>query len=140
MSSVTVELRNIAGTEAALGWAGAHTVVVDRPEGRAGGRGLGFNGAQLLALTIGGCFCNDLRYVAHATGVELGKIAVSVTLELAGDPILATGATMTVTCETLDGSDADGLVERTQAISMAANSLRRGVPVKVRTAREGAAD
>ena len=28
MSSVTVELRNIAGTEAALGWAGAHTIVV----------------------------------------------------------------------------------------------------------------
>jgi len=138
MSSVTVELRNIAGTEAALGWAGAHTVVVDRPEGRAGGRGLGFNGAQLLALTIGGCFCNDLRYVAHATGVELGKIAVSVTIELTGDPILATAATMTVTCETLDGSDADGLVEKTQAISMTANSLRRGVPVKMRTAGEGA--
>jgi len=72
MPSTTVELRNIAGTEAAVGWAGAHTVVVDRPEGKAGGRGLGFNGAQLLALTIGGCFCNDLRYVAHATGVELG--------------------------------------------------------------------
>src|SRR5262249_31058219 len=62
MSSVTVELRNVAGTVAPLGWAGAHTIVVDRPEGRAGGRGLGFNGAQLLALSIGGCFCNDLRY------------------------------------------------------------------------------
>ena len=30
MSSVTVELRNIAGTEAAVGWAGAYTIVVDR--------------------------------------------------------------------------------------------------------------
>ena len=88
MSSVMVELRNISGTEAALGWAGAKTVVVDRPEGRAGGRGLGFNGAELLALTIGGCFCNDLRYVAHASGVALGAIAVSVTVELSGDPIL----------------------------------------------------
>ena len=85
MPSVSVELRNIAGTEAALGWAGAHTVVIDRPEGRAGGRGLGFNGAQLLALTIGGCFCNDLRYVAHATGVELGAISVSATVELEGE-------------------------------------------------------
>src|SRR5262245_58746510 len=62
MSSVTVEMWNIAGTEAALGWAVAHTIVVDRPEDRAGCRGLGFNGAQLLALSIGGCFCNDLRY------------------------------------------------------------------------------
>jgi organic hydroperoxide reductase OsmC/OhrA len=84
MTSVTVELRNVAGTEAALGWAGAHSLIVDRPEGRAGGRGLGFNGAQLLALTIGGCFCNDLRYVAHAMGAKLGAINVSVSVELAG--------------------------------------------------------
>jgi hypothetical protein len=56
MPMVSVELRNVAGTEAALGWAGAHTIVVDRPEGHSGGCGLGINGARLLALTIGGCF------------------------------------------------------------------------------------
>lgn len=131
MSSVTVELRNIAGTEAALGWAGAHTVVVDRPEGRAGGRGLGFNGAQLLALTIGGCFCNDLRYAAHAEGVALGSIAVSVTVDLEGDPIVATSATMIVSCETQDGESALTIVEKAKAACMAINSLRRGVPVEV---------
>ena len=134
MASVTVELRNIAGTEAAVGWAGAHTVVVDRPDGRAGGLGLGFNGAELLGLTIGGCFCNDLRYVAHANGVALGKIAVSVTVELAGDPIVATAATMRVACETLDGSDPERLIEKTRAACMAINSLQRGVPVQVRSA------
>lgn len=134
MPAVTVELRNVEGTEAALGWAGTHTIVVDRPEGRAGGRGLGFNGAQLLALTIGGCFCNDLRYVAHASGIELGKISVSVTVELEGDPILATSATMMVACETLDGSSADGVIEKAKASCMATNSLRRGVPVDIRTA------
>ena len=32
MPTVSVELRNVAGTEAALGWAGAHTIVVHRPE------------------------------------------------------------------------------------------------------------
>jgi organic hydroperoxide reductase OsmC/OhrA len=133
MTSTTVELRNIAGTEAAVGWAGAHTVVVDRPEGKAGGRGLGFNGAQLLALTIGGCFCNDLRYVAHATGVELGGISVSVTVELEGDPILATSATMVVSCETLDGSSAESVIEKAKATCMATNSLRRGLPIAVRT-------
>lgn len=31
-----IELRNVAGTEAAMGWAGGHTVVIDRPEGKAG--------------------------------------------------------------------------------------------------------
>jgi hypothetical protein len=33
-----------------MGWAGGHTIIVDRPEGKAGGMGLGFNGGQLLAL------------------------------------------------------------------------------------------
>ena len=46
----TVELHNVPGTGAAMGWAGGHTVVIDRPEGRAGGMGLGFSGAQMLAV------------------------------------------------------------------------------------------
>jgi len=132
MHTVTVELSNVAGTEAALGWAGAHTLVVDRAEGRAGGGGRGFNGAQLLALTIGGCFCNDLRYVAHAMGVPLGRIAVSVAVQLDGDPILAVGATMQVTCERADGKRATDIIENAWASSMAANSLRRGIPVQMR--------
>jgi organic hydroperoxide reductase OsmC/OhrA len=131
MASVTVELRNVAGTQAALGWAGAHTIVVDRPEGKAGGRGLGFNGAQLLALAIGGCFCNDLRYVAAEMGVVLGKIAVSVTVELEGDPLLTTAATMAVTCETIDAADPQIIVDKAKAICMVTNSLGRGIPVAV---------
>lgn len=134
MASVTVELRNVEGTQAAMGWAGAHTIVVDRPDGKAGGRGLGFNGAQLLALTIGGCFCNDLRYVADEMGVELGRIAVSVTVELEGDPLLTTAATMSVSCETLDGSDPQAIIDKAKASCMATNSLRKGFPISVRQA------
>ncbi|MDW6025782.1 OsmC family protein [Mesorhizobium sp. BAC0120] len=134
MASITVELRNVEGTEAAMGWAGGHTIVVDRPEGKAGGQGLGFNGGQLLALAIGGCFCNDLRYVAHEMGVGLGRIAVSVVLDLEGSPLLATAATMKVSCETLDGSDPQWVIERAEAISTVANSLRRGVAVTVQPA------
>jgi organic hydroperoxide reductase OsmC/OhrA len=131
MGQMTVELRNIAGTEAALGWAGAHTLVVDRPDGKAGGRGLGFNGGELLALAIGGCFCNDLRYVAHATGAVLGSIAVKVILDLSGDPLLATGATIHVDCELLVGSDAAALIAEAERISTVSNSLKAGVPVRV---------
>ncbi len=61
MVSAIVELRNVEGTQAALGWAGAHAIVADRLQGKAGGLGLGFNGAQLLGLAMGGCFCNDVR-------------------------------------------------------------------------------
>ncbi|HEV7368970.1 OsmC family protein [Arenibaculum sp.] len=137
MTSVTVELRNVEGTQAAMGWAGGHTVVVDRPEGRAGGMGLGFNGGQLLALAIGGCFCNDLRYVAETMGVALGRIAVTVTVTLEGDPLLATAATMEVSCETLDGTDAGDVVERAKRSCMVSNSLNRGVPVTIQAARNG---
>ncbi|WP_210482827.1 OsmC family protein [Microvirga antarctica] len=133
MVSTTIELRNVQGTQAAMGWAGGHTVVVDRPDGKAGGKGLGFNGGQLLALAIGGCFCNDLRYVADAMGVPLGKIAVSVTIELEGAPLLTTGATMMVSCEALDGSDPEAIIERARATCMVSNSLRAGIPVTIRS-------
>ena len=133
MPTVTVELRSVEGTEAAMGWAGNHTIVADRPDGKAGGRGLGFNGAQLLGLAIGGCFCNDLRYVAADMGVRLGKIAVSVEVQMEGDPIITTAATMNVTCEALDSADAAAVIERAKATCMVSNSISRGIPVKIRT-------
>lgn len=131
MPSVSVHLNNIAGTEAAMGWAGSHTVIADRPVGKAGGMGLGFNGAELLALAIGGCFCNDLRYVAHRRAVAIDKIAVQVTLTLEGDPVVATSADMLVTCVTRDGSDASIIVEEAKSSCMVSNSLSNGVPVSI---------
>lgn len=131
MVSITVDLANIEGTEAALGWAGSHTLVADRPEGKAGGKGLGFNGGQLLALALGGCFCNDLRYVAYAAGVALGKISVRVSLELEGDPLVATSAEMMVSLETTDASEPGALIERARAICTVANSVGRGFPVTI---------
>ncbi|MGH6761976.1 MAG: OsmC family protein [Phyllobacterium sp.] len=131
MASTTVELRNVEGTQAAIGWAGGHTVIVDRPEGKAEGMGLGFNGAQLLALALGGCFCNDLRYAASEMGVKLGKIAVSVSVEMDGAPLLTNAATMAVSCETLDGSDPQAIIDKARAICMVANSLQRGFPVAI---------
>lgn len=127
----TVEIRNVPGTQAAMGWAEGHTLVIDRPNGRAGGMGLGFNGAQLLGLTIGGCFANDLRYVAADLGLQVGEIVISVSVLLEGSPILATAAKMSVSVSMLDGSDPSELIEMTKTISMAMNSLNRGVPISV---------
>lgn len=128
---VDVHLRNLPGTAASVGWAGGHTVVADRPEGVAGGLGLGFNGAQLLALALGGCFCNDLRYVADTLGVEIGDISVKVSLDLSGEPLVATAARMSVTCSMLDGSDPAEVVERAKSSCMVSNSLTQGVPVTI---------
>lgn len=126
-----VHLRNLPDTEAVVGWAGGHTIVADRPVGKAGGQGLGFNGAELLALAIGGCFCNDLRYVAEEHGVKLTEISVNVSLELKGKPLLATSASLSVKVKTLDGSDPAPIVEMAESSCMVSNSLIRGVQVSV---------
>ena len=131
MPRMTVQLRSLPDTEAAVGWAGAHTVVVDRPEGKAGGRGLGFNGGQLLGLAIGGCFCNDLHYVAHEMGVALASIEVDVTVDFEGSPLLATNATVKAAIVARDeGADVDALIRRAREISTVSNSIQRGVPVR----------
>lgn len=117
-----------------MGWAGAHTLVVDRPQGKAGGQGLGFSGAQLLGLALGGCFCNDLRYAAEALGVRLGAIAIGVTVELEGQPLVASAATLEVSCQTADGSDPRAVIERAKSICTIAHSLRKGFPVAFKSA------
>jgi organic hydroperoxide reductase OsmC/OhrA len=134
MPSMTVELRNVEGTQASMGWAGGHTIVVDRPEGRAGGRGLGFNGGQLLALALGGCFCNDMRYTAHEMGVELGVLAVTVTVDMDGTPLATKAATIMVSCTTLDGSDPEAVITKAKAACMVANTLRNGAAVTIESA------
>jgi organic hydroperoxide reductase OsmC/OhrA len=130
MAEITVQLRNVHGTEAALGWAGSHTLIVDRAEGKAGGKGLGFNGGQLLGLAIGGCLCNDLRYVAHDLGVQLLSVEVDVTVRLEGNPALATAAEIAVRVADKK-TDMEALIERAVAISTVANSLQRRLSITV---------
>jgi organic hydroperoxide reductase OsmC/OhrA len=129
---MTVQFRSIPGTDAALGWAGGHTIVVDRPDGKAGGMGLGFNGGQLLGLAIGGCFCNDLQYVAHDMGILLASVQVAVSITFEGTPMLVKEATMQVAATPVDkNADIDAVIARAKEISSVSNSLRRGVPVQI---------
>jgi organic hydroperoxide reductase OsmC/OhrA len=132
MTTMNVKFRGISGTQASLGWAGAHSVVVDRPAGKAGGQGLGFNGGQLLGLAIGGCLCNDLYYAAHEMGIRLTMVAVDVTVTFDGNPLLATAAAVQVAVEAEDkNADVEGLVQRAAAASAVSNSISRGVPVSI---------
>lgn len=131
MVSITVEYRNLEGTHAAVGRAGRHTLVADRPEGKAGGMDLGFNGAQLLALALGGCFCNDVRYSADEMGLTVSRLAVKVTIELDGDPLVAQWVQMDVACELADGSRPEAVIERAKARCTVAHSLRAGMDVVI---------
>ena len=131
MGSTTVEYRLRPGTRAATGQAGSHSVIADRPEGKAGGMGLGFNGGELLALAIGGCFCNDLQALADEAGVAIADLAISVTLDFDGVPSRTVGARMTVDCKLGDGTDSTDLVERAKRLTNIGNSVRAGFPLEI---------
>ena len=131
MGTTRIEYRMLPGTRAAVGRAGAHSVIADRPEGKAGGMGLGFNGGELLALAIGGCFCNDMQAIADEMGVAIADLSVSVEVDFGGSPSRATGARMTVECSLADGSDPSGLIERAKAVTTIGNSLNAGFPVSI---------
>jgi len=131
MGSTTVEYRTLPGTRAAVGRAGNHSVIADRPEGKHGGMGLGFNGGELLALAVGGCFCNDLQAIADEMRVQIADLSVSVTIDFAGQPSRAAGARMEVACSLADGSGSSELIERAKALTTIGNSLNAGVSVEI---------
>jgi uncharacterized OsmC-like protein len=127
--SFEVEFRNIGGEAAAVGSAGPYTLVVDRPAG-AGGRGLGFNGGQLLYLAIGGCVSNDLFSEASARGVALTTVRVIVRGDFSGTPAVSED----IVYEVELAGDApreqlEELVSHVDAIAEIPNSLRRGTSV-----------
>jgi organic hydroperoxide reductase OsmC/OhrA len=131
MSSTTIEYRMLPGTRASVGLATNHSVIADRPQGKAGGMGLGFNGGELLALAIGGCFCNDLQVLADDAGKTISDLSVSVTLDFGGTPSRTIGARMSVDCTLEDGSDPSELMERAKKLTNIGNSVRSGIPLEI---------
>ena len=77
VSSFRVELRSVDGGPTGVASSGPHSVLTDRPAA-AGGRGLGFNGGQLLYAAIAGCYSNDLYREAATLGIRLTRILVAV--------------------------------------------------------------
>jgi uncharacterized OsmC-like protein len=126
-----VEFRNVAGEAAAIGSAGPYTLVVDRPvEG--GGRGLGFNGGQLLYLAIGGCVSNDLFREATARGIQLTTVRVVVRGDFSGDPAVSDPVSYDVELAGAATPDQlEELVAYVDAIAEIPNSVRGGTEVKL---------
>ncbi|MFU8874612.1 OsmC family protein [Micromonospora sp. SL4-19] len=129
-----VRTRSLPGRPAAIGSAGAFTLVVDRPAD-GGGDGLGFNGGQLLYLAVAGCVSNDLFREARAAGITLHRVEVTVHGGFAGDPPVSTDVSYDVR---VDGDASEArlreLVSLVDAIAEIPNSLRRGTAVRLRHA------
>ncbi|KQV75517.1 hypothetical protein ASC61_11155 [Aeromicrobium sp. Root344] len=130
MTTIQATFRTIPGTQAAEGRTGAHAVVVDRPAGVAGGAGAGMNGGQLLALAIGGCLANDVRYVAAVRHDTIDDVQVDVSLEIENG--LITSGDVAIRLVVPDGVDTAALVDQAVAASTVLAAVRDGFPVTVR--------
>lgn len=83
---VGITYHALPGTRAGIARTGGAFAIADRPEGVAGGAGLGANGAQLLAASVGGCFWNDLHAIGERLGLSVAGAEVAVDVTLAGQP------------------------------------------------------
>lgn len=132
MSAFRVEMRNVDGAVTAVGTAGPHSVIADRPV-EAGGGGKGFNGGQLLHLAVAGCVSNDLFREARARDIALTRVVVIVDGDFSGDPAVSSGITYEVEVEGDASREVlNELVRHVDEIAEIPNSLRRGTPVELR--------
>lgn len=127
--TVSMTFHNLPGSRAGLGRAGTRTLIADRPEGLAKGEGLGFNGAELLAAALGGCFWNDLHFAAEARGHVLGAVEVTAEAELSGLPLRVTGATIRARVAAGTPDQARECFDAARLESTIANSVTAAFPV-----------
>lgn len=124
-----IEMRSVDGGPTALGSAGPLTLVADRPlDG--GGRGIGFNGGQLLNLAVAACVSNDLSREAARRDLVLTAVRVRVDSDYGGDPPVSGEIVYDVEVEG-EASDAElsDLVAHVDQIAEIPNSLRAATAV-----------
>lgn len=137
---IAMRFSAIGGTAAGLGRADSgHSLIADRPDGAAGGRGLGFNGGQLLGAALGGCFWNDLHYAAEAEKVAVKVEAVETDLELAGTPPRVVRARITARLGGNDDPALQRVFDAACAASTIANSLVPAIQISFERKSGGAA-
>jgi organic hydroperoxide reductase OsmC/OhrA len=127
--TVSMRFVNLSGSRAGIGRTGTRTLIADRPYGIAQGEGLGFNGAELLAAALGGCFWNDLHYAADARGYVLGAVEIEAETTLSGAPLRVIAATIHARVAADDPAHARECFDAACADSTIANSVMAAFPV-----------
>lgn len=131
-SPYRVQAVTVDGGATSLLSAGHLTLIADRPPGQ-GGRGLGFNGGQLLYAAIAACVSNDLYREAATLGIRLERVALTVD---GGFPARGQGSQpITVDVELRGDAPEARLRELLAIVDQVAevpNSMRGTTPVAIR--------
>jgi uncharacterized OsmC-like protein len=131
MAQMTVHIRSAHEGSFSVGWTGQHSLVVDRGQGE-GGQGMGFNGGQLLLLSIGACFANDVYREADQRGFEILGVRVVVEADWEGDPPRARNVRFTTRVEAEASEDEImDLIQHVDRLAEVHNTLREGVDVEL---------
>ena len=129
MAQTTVHVRTVHDANFSVGWAGKHSLTIDRPEQEAGS-GFGFSGADLLLLAIGACYANDLQCEAEKRGIELHGLRVVCDCDWGGEPLRAQNIRLGVRIEAQ--AEEDDILELAESIEQRGrvhNTLRLGVEI-----------
>jgi organic hydroperoxide reductase OsmC/OhrA len=127
MAETTVHVRTVHDANFSVGWAGKHSLTIDRPEQEAGS-GYGFSGADLLLLALSACYVNDLQQEADRRGIKLLGVRAVCECDWGGAPVRAQNLSMSVRIEAQAGEDE--ILELAESIdrrNRVANTLRLGV-------------
>ena len=127
-----IELRSVDGGPTAILSSGPFTVVADRPVA-AGGRGLGFNGGQLMYASIAACVSNDLYREASTLGIRLSRVEITVDGDFPARGQPSTPVSVDVQLEG-DADDArlDELLAVVDRVAEIPNSMRGTTPIVIR--------
>ncbi len=128
---MTVHVRSAHEGSFSVGWSGQHSLVVDRgPED--GGQGMGFNGGQLLLLSLGACYANDVFREAGKRGLDVLGVRVVVECDWAGDPVRAQNIRYSTRVEAEAPEDAIlELIRDVDRIAEVHNTLRIGGEIEL---------
>lgn len=131
MAQMSVHVRSAHEGTFSVGWSGKHSLVIDRGE-HDGGQGMGFNGGQLLLLSLGACYANDVFREADRRGLEVLGVRVVVECDWDGDPVRATNVRFSTRVEAeADEDEILELIQHVDEIAEVHNTLRDGVPVEL---------
>ncbi len=128
---MTVHVRSAHEGTFSVGWSGTHSLVIDRgPDD--GGQGLGFNGGQLLLLSLGACYANDIFREAAKRGLTVLGVRVVVECDWVGDPVRAESIRYSTRVEAEAPDDEImELIRHVDEIAEIHNTLRAGAAIEL---------